>query len=94
MTMFWRKLFEGSPDTGSGRGGPLGTPRWSLNEEPPSSAQDSNWVVSGGDLVGPADHDGPEPEARRSRSRSRSRRGRRSPVRVIRVGRTTHRLHG
>jgi len=87
--VFWRKLLKGSYDTGSGRGGPLGTPSWLLDEAPPSRSQEANWVVSGGGLVGPDDQGGPNREGHRSRPATT----RRNPVRVIRVGRTTHRLH-
>ncbi len=89
--MFLRKLLKGTPDTGSGRGGPLGTPSWGLDEAPPSSDQEANAVVSGGGLVGPREEGG-YPHRTAQRSRPRSRHGK--PVRVIRVGRTTHRLRG
>ncbi|MBM7506362.1 hypothetical protein JOE61_000176 [Nocardioides salarius] len=47
------------------RGGATGTPSHDLDEAPPSLAQETNWVVSGGGLVG---RDGTEPRrARRSR---------------------------
>ena len=47
------------PDTGSGEGGPLGTPGWLPDEEPPSADQEANEVVSGGGLVGADDDEGP-----------------------------------
>lgn len=47
------------------RGGATGTPSHDLDEAPPSLAQETNWVVSGGGLVGSGDT---EPRrARRSR---------------------------
>lgn len=47
------------------RGGATGTPSHDLDEAPPSLAQETNWVVSGGGLVG---SDDTEPRrARRSR---------------------------
>lgn len=49
----------------SGRGGATGTPSADLDEAPPSLAQETNWVVSGGGLVS---HDGTAPRrTRRSR---------------------------
>ena len=38
--------------TGSGRGGPMGTPSVDPDEASPSQDQESNAVVSGGGLVG------------------------------------------
>lgn len=49
----------------TGRGGATGTPSHDLDEAPPSMAQETNWVVSGGGLVG-ADDSEPR-RARRSR---------------------------
>lgn len=47
------------------RGGATGTPTHDLDEAPPSLAQETNWVVSGGGLVS---HDGTAPRrTRRSR---------------------------
>jgi hypothetical protein len=42
---------EGDPTTGSGRGGPMGTPTSSPNTQPPSADQDANVAVSGGGVV-------------------------------------------
>lgn len=46
----------------SGRGGATGTPSADLDEAPPSLAQETNWVVSGGGLAG---HDGRSPRRTR-----------------------------
>lgn len=67
------RLVEPAP-TGSGRGGTLGTPSQLLDESPPGLDQESNWVVSGGGLVGPDDQRAPDDAARRSPSRSAPRR--------------------
>lgn len=52
---WWKKLLdrEPSPGVGSGRGGALGTPSPLPNEAPPAMDQETNWVVSGGGVVGP-----------------------------------------
>lgn len=39
------------PTTGSGRGGPMGTPTSTGNTQPPSADQDANSAVSGGGMV-------------------------------------------
>lgn len=43
------------PTTGSGEGGPLGTPTRTANAQPPSADQDANEAVSGGGMVDPDD---------------------------------------
>jgi hypothetical protein len=62
------KLFGRGPGSGSGRGGPMGTPSQLVDEASPSSDQEANAVVSGGGLVGPEDDEGPRDAARRSPS--------------------------
>jgi hypothetical protein len=52
--------------TGSGEGGALGTPSHSSEEEPPSEGQDSNFVVSGGDLANAEDDEEPDEKAKDS----------------------------
>jgi hypothetical protein len=54
-------------DTGSGRGGPVGTPGWLPDETPPSADQAANQGGSGGGMVGPDDEDGPRDSAEESR---------------------------
>lgn len=39
------------PETGSGRGGPLGAPTSTPNAQPPSADQDANTAVSGGGMI-------------------------------------------
>jgi len=46
---------DGDPGTGSGDGGPLGTPGFLPDEAPPSGDQEANEVVSGGGVVRPED---------------------------------------
>ena len=67
---FWKRLISPvpSPGAGSGRGGALGTPSWTLDEAPPSADQEANAVVSGGGLVGPDDEEGPHRAAEQSPS--------------------------
>lgn len=54
---WWKKLVSGSPSpgAGSGRGGALGTPSPLPDEAPPALDQETNWVVSGGGVVGSDD---------------------------------------
>lgn len=40
-----------NPTTGSGNGGPMGTPTSTANTQPPSADQDANVAVSGGGMV-------------------------------------------
>lgn len=67
---FWKRLFDRppSPGAGSGRGGALGTPSFSLDESSPSIDQEANAVVSGGGLTGPDDVSGPHGAAEQSPS--------------------------
>ena len=67
------RLREPSPGSGSGRGGPLGTPSWLTEEASPSLDQEANAVVSGGGLVGPEDDQAPRDVARSSPSSQRPR---------------------
>jgi hypothetical protein len=53
---------------GSGRGGALGTPEFSLDKAPPSGDQEVNSVVSGGGLIGSDDDEGPDDAAKGSPS--------------------------
>ena len=55
-----------SHDTGSGDGGPLGTPSQLPEEAPPSADQEANSVVSGGGVVGPEDEQAHEDAERTS----------------------------
>lgn len=66
---FWKKLFDRppAPGSGSGRGGALGTPSFTLDEASPSTDQEANAVVSGGGLVGPTD-EAPRTAAKQSPS--------------------------
>ncbi|HWJ66525.1 MAG TPA: hypothetical protein VNT31_07605 [Nocardioides sp.] len=50
--------------TGSGRGGPLGTPTSTANAQPPSADQDANEAVSGGGMVDRDDQDDPKQTAK------------------------------
>jgi hypothetical protein len=59
---------DDGPDTGSGDGGPLGTPGPLPDEAPPSSDQEANEVVSGGGVIGPDDDEGARDAAERSRT--------------------------
>lgn len=55
--------------TGSGRGGPLGTPGQLPDETPPGVPQEANEVVSGGGVAGPDDEEDPRPEPERTEPR-------------------------
>lgn len=57
---------EDEPTTGSGRGGPTGTPSHDPDEAPPSTDQEQNAVVSGGGLVGSKDDEDASHKARKS----------------------------
>ncbi len=56
-----------APGRTSGRGGAMGTPGRLPAIAPPSLDQESNWVVSGGGLVGSDDKAGPSSVVRRPR---------------------------
>ena len=66
MSIF--KAWKRSPGAGSGRGGAMGTPDFSLDMATPEVDQEANAVVSGGGLVGPDDNGGPKQAARNSPS--------------------------
>lgn len=60
----------GTATTGSGDGGPTGTPSELPDEEPPSADQEANEAVSGGGMVQPSadDDEGPKDTAERTTS--------------------------
>lgn len=55
------------PRSGSGDGGPLGTPDFLPDEAPPSAEQEANSVVSGGGVVGPEEDERIADDDRRAR---------------------------
>lgn len=58
------------PETGSGRGGAMGTPTGAPEEASPETDQEANRVVSGGGVIGPDEEDGEAHDAARRQQRA------------------------